>query len=205
MTNAALRGKPDAGNPHVRFDEGEVALAATPRRGSLLYKYINLRIGLNNTVELERACSHGNCDQKLKGDENYCPKCGSPLKKLPSHLDKEAIIALVNENIDKLPKSPKMVDRIIDIDKIPDPPKMVGRIIDNDHCSTTGGTEDHDGWTVTSQEQASMCPHGKGLPKDCGFCTRKGACTFTVLTSMPPKYNMCPYCGTGYIDCSEAE
>ena len=38
MTNAALRGKPDAGNPHVRFDEGEVAPAATPRRGSLLYK-----------------------------------------------------------------------------------------------------------------------------------------------------------------------
>ena len=60
MTNAALRGKPDAGNPHVRFDEGEVAsctaeaslrrvhcrrqpegrasvCAATPRRGSLLY------------------------------------------------------------------------------------------------------------------------------------------------------------------------
>jgi len=37
MTNAALRGKPDAGNPHVRFEEGEVALAATPRRGSLLY------------------------------------------------------------------------------------------------------------------------------------------------------------------------
>ena len=41
MTNAALRGKPDAGNPHVRFDEGEVALAATPRRGSLLYNEIN--------------------------------------------------------------------------------------------------------------------------------------------------------------------
>ena len=48
MTNAALQGKPDAENPHVapsqryggtsRFDEGEVASAATPRRGSLLYK-----------------------------------------------------------------------------------------------------------------------------------------------------------------------
>ena len=25
MTNAALRGKPDVGNPHVWFDEGEVA------------------------------------------------------------------------------------------------------------------------------------------------------------------------------------
>ena len=32
-----MQGKPYAGNPHVRFDEGEVALAATPRRGSLLY------------------------------------------------------------------------------------------------------------------------------------------------------------------------
>ena len=33
----ALNGKPYAGNPHVRFDEEEVASAATPRRGSLLY------------------------------------------------------------------------------------------------------------------------------------------------------------------------
>ena len=40
MTNAILRGKPDAGNPHVRFDEGEVA-SAKPRRGSLLYTQNN--------------------------------------------------------------------------------------------------------------------------------------------------------------------
>ena len=33
-----LNGKPYAGNPHVRFDEGEVASTATSRRGSLLYK-----------------------------------------------------------------------------------------------------------------------------------------------------------------------
>ena len=38
----ALDGKPYAGNPHVRFDEGEVAPAATPRRGSLLYKKLIL-------------------------------------------------------------------------------------------------------------------------------------------------------------------
>ena len=36
-TLKALHGKLYAGNPHVRFDEGEVAPAATPRRGSLLY------------------------------------------------------------------------------------------------------------------------------------------------------------------------
>ena len=39
-TGKALNGKPYAGNPHVRFDEGEVAPAATPRRGSLLYNSI---------------------------------------------------------------------------------------------------------------------------------------------------------------------
>ena len=45
MTNAILRGKPDAGNPHVRFDEGEVA-SAKPRRGSLLYKIVRGQISL---------------------------------------------------------------------------------------------------------------------------------------------------------------
>ena len=40
-TGKALDGKPYAGNLHVRFDEGEVAPAATPRRGSLLYKKLN--------------------------------------------------------------------------------------------------------------------------------------------------------------------
>ena len=37
-TGKTLDGKPYAGNPHVRFDEGEVAPAAKPRRGSLLYR-----------------------------------------------------------------------------------------------------------------------------------------------------------------------
>ena len=37
-TRKALNGMPYAGSPRVRFDEGEVASAATPRRGSLLYK-----------------------------------------------------------------------------------------------------------------------------------------------------------------------
>ena len=38
----ALNGKPYAGNPHVRFDEGEAASTATSRRGSLLYKKLLL-------------------------------------------------------------------------------------------------------------------------------------------------------------------
>ena len=41
MTKTTPRGKLDAGNPHVRLDEGKVAPSATPRRGSLLYKTVN--------------------------------------------------------------------------------------------------------------------------------------------------------------------
>ena len=66
MTNAILRGKPDAGNPHVRFDEGEVASyppivgrpegvamrGAKPRRGFLLYKSENKRLSLLFTSSL---------------------------------------------------------------------------------------------------------------------------------------------------------
>lgn len=153
-------------------------------------KYINLRIVPNNTVELERACSHGECGQKLNGDENYCPKCGSPLKKLPDHLDKEAIIALVNENIDKLLK-PLTVETNANI---------------NDHCSTQSSVDDHDGWKTTNRgKETTGCPHCKGTPETCGYCTSKGACTFSVLTSFPLQYHMCPFRGSGYIKCKDAE
>ena len=39
-TGKAIDEKPYAGNPHVRFDGGRAASAATPRRGSLLYRTI---------------------------------------------------------------------------------------------------------------------------------------------------------------------
>ena len=45
MTNAVLRGRPDAGNPHDQFDEGEVA-SAKPRRGSLLCKKLMVAAGI---------------------------------------------------------------------------------------------------------------------------------------------------------------
>ena len=43
-TKKVLNGKSYAGNPRVRFDEGDVASAATPRRGSLLYKTVSNRV-----------------------------------------------------------------------------------------------------------------------------------------------------------------
>ena len=49
----ALNGKPYAGNPHVRFDEGEAASTATSRRGSLLYK-ISIRQSIDKIKTFSR-------------------------------------------------------------------------------------------------------------------------------------------------------
>jgi len=56
-TGKALDGKPYAGNPHVRFDEGEVAPAATPRRGSLLYKKLMFMLAAVVTAAAVQAAS----------------------------------------------------------------------------------------------------------------------------------------------------
>jgi len=68
MTNATLRGKPDAGNPHVRFDEGEVA-SAKPRRGSLLYKRLVLV-----TVVLAFAGAEAGIKEMKEAFEKNLPK-----------------------------------------------------------------------------------------------------------------------------------
>ena len=64
-TGKALNGKPYAGNPHVapsqryggtsRFDEGEVAPAATPRRGSLLYNVKFYVVAITAVIALSAA------------------------------------------------------------------------------------------------------------------------------------------------------
>ena len=64
MTNSILRGKPDAGNPHVRFDEGEVA-SEKPRRGSLLYKRIlRFRLAALLTLGACLACAPAGAEPK---------------------------------------------------------------------------------------------------------------------------------------------
>ena len=72
-TGKALNGKPYAGNPHVRFDEGEVASAATPRRGSLLYNKIAFLMSLTTGI-VASAVSAGVFDVAggvLTEDKNY--------------------------------------------------------------------------------------------------------------------------------------
>ena len=48
MNEKVMQAKPYAGNPYVRFGEGQVALAATPRLGPLLYTYCTALFTKNN-------------------------------------------------------------------------------------------------------------------------------------------------------------
>ena len=82
MTRSVPCGKPDAGKPHVRFDEGEVA-SAKPRRVSLLYKkdgnssiyrFVDSSIGGMTCGRGDRAtmlagCRGGRATQRCKGAE----------------------------------------------------------------------------------------------------------------------------------------
>ena len=79
MTNAALLGKPDAGNPHVRFDEGEVASATTPRRGSLLYKNIvqkNIAVLVAITLAVAAHCGIIDSDTLVYVSSDIAPASG---------------------------------------------------------------------------------------------------------------------------------
>ena len=89
MTNAILRGKPDAGNPHVRFDEGEVA-SAKPRRGSLLYK-ISLITACYNSAETIGAAIESVLSQKGVDVEYIVVDGGS----------KDGTVDIIKEDADK--------------------------------------------------------------------------------------------------------
>ena len=90
MKNAALSGKPYAGNPHVRFDEGEVA-SAKPRRGSLLYmtrcvlSAIALSLSLAAVAASDDAVRLAELNRKLNELETECIKTGRVLGEADAH------------------------------------------------------------------------------------------------------------------------
>ena len=81
MTNAVLRGKPDAGNPHVapsqryggtsRFDEGAVAQAAKPRRGSLLYKMMGMTALAASVLMASASAAQFQIDRSVMGEKYW--------------------------------------------------------------------------------------------------------------------------------------
>lgn len=83
-TGKALIVKPSAGNPHVRFEEGEVALSATLRRGSLLCK-MNRRRNLARSIILGVAVAMATrLAAAVAMPANTCIVSGSTVRNPPS-------------------------------------------------------------------------------------------------------------------------
>ena len=127
MKNAALSGKPYAGNPHVRFDEGEVA-SAKPRRGSLLYKLayaVLFGVFLSTVAEgAERTWTGADVANDPSwangknwqgeaapgaGDEAYFPAVLGDCEVVVSDADAALVSSLANVRGDSASRGPKIV------------------------------------------------------------------------------------------------
>lgn len=161
--------------------------------------------GSRATLELDVACSK--CSTKLNGHENFCPFCGHKVDKLPTSVPAKTILSLLLANRESLasqePSDHTVVYTADPSDKSTST-SSAGQASQDDDTEWLG-LADQIVPPKAKPQGTPTCPYHKGDPSCCGCCTSKGACTVTVLTSMPPQYNMCPFRGSGYIRCSEAD
>ena len=80
----------------------------------------------------------------------------------------------------------------------------------NGDINATIGNPDSDSKATALNQETSdadaVLPCGRKISEhsSCPHLSTHGACTKIVLTSLPPKYNMCPARGHGFIECSKA-
>lgn len=141
---------------------------------------------------LKAACKK--CEHRLEGEEKFCPECGKKLRKIPKKIRTSAIIELLNAALDK--GEIKETE-----EKRGKKGKKAPGVSTGDDTSVAVGTHDDD-TIATIGMGAPKCPYNHQGPSLCGKCRQEdGACTVTVLTSYPPKYNICPFRGNGYVWC----
>ena len=136
-------------------------------------------------VHLERACKE--CGFSLRGEENYCPECGHKLLRLEEKVPEDFILGFLNGRYKTIAVGEEGSDDVTSVTA-------------KDYPNVTAGI-----LKVESGESHYIpkCLHG--LDKaTCGHCTPNGACDMLICTSNPPKYQMCPFNGYGFIDCKDA-
>ena len=136
-------------------------------------------------VHLERACRE--CGFTLRGEEKFCPECGHKLLRLEEKVSEDFILGILNGR-----------DKTIAVGEVgnDDVASVTAKDVPNEsvYDQKVGAGESH--YTL-------KCLHG--LDKaTCGHCTPNGACDMLICTSMPPKYQLCPFHGDGFIDCKDA-
>ena len=143
------------------------------------------------SLRLTVGCSK--CHTRLNGEEKFCPECGKKIHRIPQTMEKEMLLTILNsEIVGEMATPPANAEAnanppataIIEQGKAPDAEKNSA--------------------VAENKRDDTRCPWGKTAHEKCEFCSPNGACTRTVLTSFPPQYNICQFCGSGYMKCSEA-
>ena len=135
-------------------------------------------------VHLERACKE--CGFSLRGDEKFCPECGHKLLCLEEKVPEDFILGFLNGRYKTIAVETEGNDDVASVTaKDTDVSIYVPKVRSGESHYTP------------------KCLHG--LDKaTCGHCTLNGACNMLIFTSMPPKYQMCPFHGDGFINCRDA-
>ena len=155
-------------------------------------KYIGIKSvtrgsGSVQWIHLERGCSK--CGSALWGGEKYCPECGHKVLRLEEKVPEDFILEFLNGRNKTIAVRTEDKDDTTSVTAKEDPDIFVGDL-------TVGSGESHTTPKCT-------CPHG--LDKaTCGHCTPNGACDMLICTCLPPKYQMCPFHGDGFIFCKDA-
>lgn len=138
---------------------------------------------LNNQgirVYFDAACSK--CGKDVDISDKFCRNCGHELSQLPVEISMDKACEILTQAVRN----------------------QEGKEL-KDIC---GGRAQK--WEETAPNVPSTivnkpkCLHGGCDPSTCGHCLPSGACDASVLTSCPPKFNMCPFRGEGWITCEDA-
>lgn len=132
------------------------------------------------SIYFSSACSK--CGRDVDDTDKFCRACGHELSPLPEKIRVEVVCEILTQKA-----KAGLLEDLQEDDKKTDKEEQ---------------PEEPSDWTVSTCKP--ICPYGKMDPAKCGHCLPSGACDMTVLCSCPPQYNVCPFCGSGYIFCKDA-
>ena len=141
----------------------------------------------------------GKCRHELCGEEKFCPECGHKLLRLERKIPEDFILGILNGKA----ISGSVITKPTDDASIPNK-------VDNGVIDASTAKDDLDVSTDVQQigsgesHDTIKCPYGHNSAT-CGHCTGKGACDMEICTSIPPQYRMCPFHGSGFIFCKDAD
>lgn len=147
-------------------------------------KYTRLN-NQNIRVYFKTACSM--CGKDVDISDKFCRNCGHKLSQLPAEISMDKACKIITEAVRE------------GITEASAEEGCIGKAEEWDE--TAPNKLPTDSWECKDKPQ---CLHGDHDPSTCGHCLPSGACDASVLTSYPPKYNMCPFRGNGFINCKDA-